>query len=52
MVNDLEFIEEGDKDVFPMWQEDKEAYHEWRNEKIERGRIAHEHFFNADTWAK
>jgi pyruvate ferredoxin oxidoreductase delta subunit len=52
MVNDLEFIEEGDKDVFPMWQEDKEAYHEWRNEKIERGRIAHENFFNADTWAK
>ena len=20
MVNDLEFIEEGDKDVFPMWR--------------------------------
>jgi hypothetical protein len=35
-----------------MWQEDKDAYHEWREEKIERGRIAHEHFFNTDTWAK
>src|ERR687895_450136 len=27
MVNDLEFVEEGDKDVFPMWEEDKDAYH-------------------------
>jgi pyruvate ferredoxin oxidoreductase delta subunit len=52
MVNDLEFVEEGDRDVFPMWQEDKEAYHEWRDEKIAKGRIAHENFFNADTWAK
>ena len=32
-------------------EEDKDAYHEWRDEKIERGRIAHENF-NADTWAK
>ena len=52
MVNDLEFVEEGDKDMFPLWQEDKDAYHEWREEKIAKGRIAHENFFNADTWAK
>jgi pyruvate ferredoxin oxidoreductase delta subunit len=52
MVNDLEFIEEGDKDVFPMWEEDKDAYHEWREEKIARGRIDHQATFNTDTWAK
>lgn len=51
MVNDLEFVEEGDRDVYPMWKEDKEAYHRWREEKIARGRISHENFFNADTWA-
>lgn len=51
MVNDLEFIEEGDKDVFPMWKEDPEAYHEWREEKIAKGRIVHHDFFNGDTWS-
>jgi hypothetical protein len=52
MVNDLEFVEEGDKDVFPMWEEDKDAYHAWRDEKIARGRIDHQAHFNTDTWAK
>src|SRR5215207_4518312 len=52
MVNDLEFVEEGDKDVFPMWEEDKDAYHAWRDEKIARGRINHQAHFNTDTWAK
>lgn len=52
MVNDLEFIEEGDKDMFPLYKEDSEAYHEWREDKIEKGRIDHEAFFNQDTWAK
>lgn len=51
MVNDLEFVEEGDKDVFPMWQEDKESYHEWREEKIARGKIEHQAYFNSDTWS-
>lgn len=51
MVNDLEFIEEGNEDVFPMWKEDKEAYHRWREEKIANGRIEHHDYFNADTWA-
>lgn len=52
MVNDLEFVAEGDKDVFPMWQEDKDGYHAWRDEKIEKGRIDHAAHFNADVWAK
>lgn len=51
MVNDLEFMEEGDKDVFPMWEENKEAYHEWRDEKIASGRIEHSAYFNSDTWS-
>ncbi len=51
MVNDLEFVEEGDKDMFPLWQNDKESYHEWRDGKIEKGRIQHHDYFNADTWA-
>ncbi len=51
MVNDLEFIDEGDKDVIPMWREDPDAYHRWRDEKIEKGRIQHHDYFNADTWA-
>ena len=52
MVNDLEFVAEGDKDVYPMWKEDSAAYHEWRDEKIEKGRIDHAAHFNADVWAK
>ena len=52
MVNDLEFVEEGDMDVYPMWKEDKEAYHAWRDEKIARGRIDHQAHFNANIWAK
>ena len=52
MVNDLEFVAEGDKDVFPMWKDDSAAYHEWRDEKIEKGRIDHAAHFNADVWAK
>lgn len=51
MVNDLEFVEEGDKDVYPMWKEDSDTYHEWRDGKIAKGRIDHHSFFNADTWS-
>ncbi|WP_273841435.1 4Fe-4S dicluster-binding protein [Rubrobacter calidifluminis] len=51
MVNDLEFIEEGNQDVFPKWKEDPEGYREWREEKIARGRVRHSGYFNTDVWA-
>jgi len=51
MVNDLEFIDEGDRDVYEMWKQDPEAYHRWREEKIARGRIEHHGYYNTDTWA-
>jgi len=37
--------------MFPLYKEDRDSYQEWREEKIEKGRIQHHDYFNADTWA-